>query len=184
MGVCQGEVPILPDHPGCPGSWTPGCPGSGGWSLTTPGARGLGPPGARSPWRWSLTTPGARGPGPPGARSPWGSSLTTPGAWGPGPPGARGLYSGCPGSPVPNGQIWGRGYKNPLFFLLAPQSSPPSSPPLPNLKSLDFSLLPQPNTPILWDPEEIHPIYTSTKPFVVPIKISSPLTCYSWSFGS
>src|SRR4051812_25372637 len=182
LWVSQGEVSILLDYPGCPGSWTPGCPDSGGWSLTTPGAR--------APWRRSLTTPGARGPGPPGARSPWGSSLTTPGARGLGPPGARsspgarGLYSGCPGSPEPNGQIWGRGYKSPLFFFLQPQSSPPSSQPLPNPKILDSFLFPQPNTPILGDPEEIHPIYTSTKPICVPIKISSPLTCYSWSFGS
>src|SRR3954470_3846967 len=71
LWVCQGDVSILPDYPGCPGSWTPGCPVSGGWPLTTPCARGPGPPGTRAPWRVSLTTPGARGPGPPGARSPF-----------------------------------------------------------------------------------------------------------------
>src|SRR3954470_8580749 len=57
-------------------------------------------------------------------------------------------------------------------------------PPLLDLHFAHSSHFLHPNLLILWDLGEQGPVYTSTKPICVPRKISSPLTCYSWSFGS
>ena len=58
-------------------------------------------------------------PGCPGPSEKVSDHPGCPGSWTPGCPvlaRVPGVFT--PGSPVPNGQIWGRGYKNPLFFLL------------------------------------------------------------------
>ena len=96
-----------------------------------------------------------------------------------------GHFSPCARGPT------ARSAPSPPWTIYSPSSSSNPNlfssllePPLLEHHFAHSSHLLHPNLLIFWDLREQGPIYTSTKPICVPRKISSPLTCYSWSFGS
>src|SRR3954463_6554012 len=100
------------------------------------------------------------------------------------------IYIGGSLSPCARGSNGWIPLSHPLHYINPPSSSsnpnlfPLLEPPLLEHHIAHSSHFPHPNLLILWDLREQDPIYTSTKPICVPRKISSPLTCYSWSVGS
>ena len=123
---------------------------------------------------WVFRAPGVLDPRAPGVCSILPEQSGYPGFWTPGCPVPWPDVSGWSGCPVPLLRVPGvgrlptvgsvEGVFIPSFFLLPTLIFPKLLPPLLDLKKLGLSTPSHPNLLIFWGLEEIHPIYSSTKP--------------------